>query len=52
MRDVFAHSPWLGAAFDLGCRVREGLLTFMAREYPQMLPRLRTQEPGGGASPG
>ena len=30
-----------GAAFDLGCKVREALLAFLAREYPQCLPRLR-----------
>ncbi|MGJ7511978.1 mechanosensitive ion channel family protein [Variovorax sp. GT1P44] len=29
-------------AFDLRCTVREGLIDFMQREYPQYLPRLRT----------
>lgn len=29
-----------GQAFDLGCRVREALLAFMAREHAQHLPRL------------
>jgi small-conductance mechanosensitive channel len=33
-----------GPAFDLGCVVREGLLAFLAREYPHCLPRLRTLE--------
>ncbi len=29
-----------GRAFDLGCRVRESLLAFMAREYADYLPRV------------
>ncbi|VWX62184.1 Mechanosensitive ion channel protein MscS [Burkholderiales bacterium 8X] len=28
-------------AFDLRCKVREGVIDFMQREYPQFLPRLR-----------
>lgn len=28
-------------AFDLRCRIREGMIDFMQREYPQFLPRLR-----------
>jgi small-conductance mechanosensitive channel len=28
-----------GQAFDLGCKVREGLYAFLAREYPHCLPR-------------
>jgi small-conductance mechanosensitive channel len=31
-----------GKAFDLRCRVREGLVGFIAREYPQALPVVRT----------
>ena len=31
-------------AFDLRCRVREALIDFMQREYPQYLPRLRVDE--------
>lgn len=31
-------------AFDLRCRVREQLIEFMQREYPQFLPRLRVEE--------
>jgi small-conductance mechanosensitive channel len=27
-----------GPAFELGCKVREGLIAFLAREYPQCLP--------------
>jgi small-conductance mechanosensitive channel len=30
-----------GKSFDLRCRVREALLAFIAREYPQHLPQLR-----------
>ncbi len=32
-----------GACWDLRCRMREGLVDFIAREYPQFLPRLRTE---------
>jgi small-conductance mechanosensitive channel len=32
-----------GLAFDLGCRVREGLIAFLARQYPQSLPMLRME---------
>lgn len=34
-----------GPAFDLGCKVREGLFAFMAREYPQYLPVVRGVAP-------
>ncbi|MDM0011888.1 mechanosensitive ion channel [Variovorax sp. J22P168] len=30
-------------AFDLRCTVREGLIEFMQREYPQFLPRVRLE---------
>ncbi|WP_332813846.1 mechanosensitive ion channel family protein [Ramlibacter sp.] len=30
-----------GPAFDLGCKVREALFGFMAREYPHCLPTVR-----------
>lgn len=38
-------------AFDLRCAVREGLIAFMQREYPQFLPRLRIED-GDGTPPG
>lgn len=31
-----------GKQWDLRCRVREALIDFIAREYPQCLPQLRT----------
>jgi small-conductance mechanosensitive channel len=31
-----------GKAFDLRCRVREEVLAFLAREYPQCLPQVRS----------
>lgn len=34
-----------GKAFDLGCKVREQLLAFLAREYPHCLPRVRMDQP-------
>jgi small-conductance mechanosensitive channel len=37
-----------GKAFDLRCRVREGLITWMAREYPDCLPRVRNAPSGPG----
>lgn len=30
-----------GLAFDLGCRVREGLIAFISRDFPQSLPQVR-----------
>ncbi|RYH27284.1 MAG: mechanosensitive ion channel family protein, partial [Alcaligenaceae bacterium] len=30
-----------GLAFDLRCRVREALVTFIQREYPDCLPQVR-----------
>ncbi|MDQ0569239.1 small-conductance mechanosensitive channel [Variovorax paradoxus] len=33
-------------AFDLRCKVREGLIDFMQREYPQFLPRMRIESDG------
>ena len=45
-----------GKSFDLRCRVREALLAFIAREYPQHLPQLRfggdtTGRPLAGPTP-
>lgn len=34
-------------AFDLRCTVREGLIEFMQREYPQFLPKMRIEATGG-----
>ncbi|MBU1441963.1 MAG: mechanosensitive ion channel family protein [Gammaproteobacteria bacterium] len=38
-----------GLTFDLRCRVREGMVAFVQREYPQFLPRTRTE--GSGPAP-
>lgn len=38
---VLVSARAAGPAFDLGCKVREGLLAFVAREYPDHLPRAR-----------
>ena len=40
-----------GKGFDLGCKVREGLLAFVARDYPHCLPQVRGLAAGGGAPP-
>ena len=64
---ILVSSKNSGLNFDLRCRVREGLIDFLQRNYPQHLPRLRvetapcdapTGEPvhivqplGGGGSP-
>jgi small-conductance mechanosensitive channel len=37
-------------AFDLRCTVREGLIEFMQREYPQFLPRVRIEGEGASAA--
>lgn len=36
-----------GPAWDLRCVVREGLIDFMQREFPQFLPRLRIEDNDG-----
>ena len=36
-------------AFDLRCAVREGVIAFMQREYPQGLPRMRIEDSAGAA---
>ena len=43
-----------GKAFDLRCRVREQVLAFVAREYPQCLPQVRsiTTDPPHAAAAG
>jgi hypothetical protein len=41
-----------GLAWDLRCVVREGLIDFMQREYPQFLPRLRIEGDAGEADRG
>jgi len=38
---VLVSARAAGPAFDLGCKVREGLFALMARDYPQYLPNQR-----------
>ncbi|HEX7889058.1 MAG TPA: mechanosensitive ion channel domain-containing protein [Ramlibacter sp.] len=38
---VIVSSRDAGRNFDLRCKLREGLLAFLAREYPQNLPQFR-----------
>jgi small-conductance mechanosensitive channel len=38
---VLMSSVNSGKNFDLRCKVREGLITFLAREYPECLPLVR-----------
>ncbi|MDB5968528.1 MAG: mechanosensitive ion channel protein MscS [Hydrocarboniphaga sp.] len=40
---VLLSSADSGRNFDLRCRVREGLIAFIAREYPLHLPHLRAE---------
>lgn len=37
-----------GRAWDLRCRVREGLVDFIQRQYPEYLPRIRADIATGG----
>ena len=37
-------------AFDLRCAVREGVIAYMQREYPQFLPRLRVEDGDAAAN--
>jgi small-conductance mechanosensitive channel len=41
-----------GKAFDLRCTLREGMLAFLAREYPASLPVLRHIDEGREPQPG
>ena len=41
---VMVSSRDAGRNWDLRCRLREGLLAFLAREYPQALPVVRLHE--------
>ncbi len=41
-----------GLAFDLRCRVREALVTFIQREYPECLPKVRGHIDKGTCVPG
>ncbi len=34
-----------GKAFELRCKMREGVLAFLAREYPHCLPQVRLNDP-------
>lgn len=36
-----------GKAFDLRCKMREGILAFLAREHPDCLPKVRAEESDG-----
>ncbi|MDQ0607196.1 small-conductance mechanosensitive channel [Variovorax sp. W1I1] len=40
---VLCTAATSGLAFDLRCSVREGLIEFMQREYPQFLPKMRVE---------
>ncbi|OZI64102.1 mechanosensitive ion channel family protein [Bordetella genomosp. 1] len=50
---ALVSAPDSGLAWDLRCKVREGLLNFIQRNHPECLPRLRAElgtqpsEPGG-----
>jgi small-conductance mechanosensitive channel len=45
---VLCTAATSGLAFDLRCTVREGLIDFVQREYPQFLPKMRFDSSGGG----
>jgi small-conductance mechanosensitive channel len=38
---VLVSARAAGPAFDLGCKVREALIAFLGRDYPDALPRVR-----------
>src|SRR4029079_7294290 len=46
---VLVSSSNSGKSFDLRCKMREALLAFLAREYPQSLPMVRVQPADGAA---
>jgi small-conductance mechanosensitive channel len=47
---VLCTAATSGLAFDLRCKVREELIGFMQREYPQFLPKMRFEAEGGGGN--
>ncbi|HET6806962.1 MAG TPA: mechanosensitive ion channel family protein [Frateuria sp.] len=55
---ILASSADSGSNFDLRCHVREGMLTFVQKHYPESLPRMRAElgglpeagTPAGGAA--
>jgi hypothetical protein len=51
---ILASSLSSGKNFDLRCKLREGLITFLAREYPQALPVVRnvTEDTDSGTAAG
>src|SRR3546814_2183154 len=40
---ILLSSENSGRNFDLRCRVREGVIAFIAREFPHALPHLRAE---------
>ena len=48
---ILVSSRNSGLNFDLRCRVREGLIDFLRRNYPQHLPRVRIESPGDAHPP-
>jgi hypothetical protein len=43
---VLVSASDAGRTFELRCKVREGLLDFVQRAYPDCLPRLRADTDG------
>jgi small-conductance mechanosensitive channel len=48
---ILVSSANSGKNFDLRCKVREGLIAFLAREYPQSLPLVRNVNDNRDAQP-
>lgn len=47
---ILATAPDAGKAFELRCKIREALIDFIQRQYPDCLPRLRVEERATPAS--
>jgi small-conductance mechanosensitive channel len=48
---VLVSSQNSGKNFDLRCKLREGLVEFLARQYPEALPVVRNLHAGGEPAP-
>ena len=48
---LLVSAPNADRTWDLRCKVREGLIVFMQREYPQHLPRGRAEMVGDSSGP-
>lgn len=47
---ILAGSPDSGSAWDLRCEIREKMIAFLQKNYPDSLPRIRAELPRGNGA--